>query len=75
MTHEELIRTAQEAGFTVALGKYPGTLIVEGGGNLQLEVLAKFAELIADRCSEIAHDGQYNCLCENNIMRKMTVMP
>lgn len=74
MTHEEVIRIAQEAGFTVALGKYPDTLIVTGRGNLSVMAFAKFAELVADRCSEIASEGGYNCLCDRNILRKMAAI-
>lgn len=74
MTTDEVIRLAQEAGFTVALGKYPDTLIVEGSGNLSVMAFAKFAELVADRCSEIASEGGYNCLCNWNILQKMAVM-
>lgn len=58
MTIDEVIRLAQEAGFTVALGKYPETLIVEGSGNLSVMAFAKFAELVAVRWTvidEITH--------------------
>ncbi len=72
MDRQQLYAMAKEAGFKVEAGKYnDGTMVIEGNGGLCEASLAKFMELVADMCSEIAHDGGYNCLCQNNILRQM----
>ena len=73
MTYAEVIRIAQEAGFTVEPGQRSDVMWVVGHGNLSIHTLSKFAELIAERCEDIAQEGGYNCACAPNIRRKMAV--
>jgi len=75
MDRQKLYALAREAGFKVEAGKYGGTMVVEGNGGLCEATLAKFMELVADMCSNIAFEGGYNCLCEDNILRQMHMEP
>lgn len=59
MTYDELIRTAQESGFTIEPTQRKGGLWVVGNGNLQVETLERFAAIISRRCAAIAR--QMNC--------------
>lgn len=73
MDRQQLYILAKEAGLNVEAGKRDGVMVIEGKSGLCEASLAKLVELVADLCSNIAFEGGYNCLCEDNIRQKMTL--